>query len=68
VLKNWGKKVCYQKNGKIKMIKQKPKKYGDKPVHEHIVREYENELKRGYDKMLVKMSKEFGQKLNEILK
>jgi hypothetical protein len=50
------------------VIKQKPKKYADKPIHEHIVREYEGELKGEYDKMLVKMSKDFGKKLSEILK
>jgi hypothetical protein len=52
----------------IKLIQQKHKKYGDVPAHPHITREYENELKKEYGKMLVNMSKDFGKKLNEILK
>lgn len=51
------------------MIKQKKiAKYLDRPAHPHIVDKYEGELKDEFGKMLVKMSKQFGQKLNQILK
>lgn len=47
----------------------KPKsKYKDRPTYPNIVDGYEGELKQEFGKMLVKMSKEFGQKLNKILK
>jgi hypothetical protein len=53
----------------MNLLKNKqPKKYADQPAHPHITREYENELKKEYGKMLVNMSKDFGKKLNEILK
>ena len=43
-------------------------KYKDRPTYPNIVDPYEKELKVGFGKMLVKTGKEFGNKLNEILK
>lgn len=49
------------------MIK-KPVRYKDRPIYPHITDKYEGELKQEFGNMLVNMSKDIGNKLNEILK
>lgn len=51
----------------IKLQKKKPAKYADRPSYPNIVDGYEGEFKAEFGNMLVKMSKQFGQKLSKIV-
>lgn len=53
---------------KVNFKQFKPVKYGDRPIYPQIVDNYENELKQEFDKMLVKMGKDIGNKLNSMVK